>query len=197
MPAEFNAILPATVDIRALQLQSNQSTIVTTSLSGRSQVRSFGGQFWSGQVDMPPMTETETRKIYGFLISKRGAFTSFTIAPANLTTVTGTQSASEALSAGNSVGGRTVTTVGSNEFGIGDMIKFSGPTNHNKAYMVTACSGNTLTFEPGLTAVVTASHTVESKENFELTVRLDGDVFGYDMGPDRFSNLKFKFFEAV
>lgn len=194
MPADFNAILPTNIDIRALQFQSNQATIVTTSISGRSQVRSFGGQFWSGQVDMPPMTEAETRKIYGFLIQKRGAFTSFTIAPVNLTTVSGTQSASEALSAGNSVGGRTVTTVGSNEFGIGDMIKFS---NHTKAYMVTACSGNTLTFEPGLTTVVSSSHTVESKDNFELTVRLDGDEFSYDMGPDRFSNLKFKFFEAV
>ena len=63
--------------------------------------------------------------------------------------------------------------------------------------MVTACSGNTLTFEPGLTAVVTSSHTVESGANFDLTVRLDGDEFSYEMGPDRFSNLKFKFFEAV
>ena len=194
MPADFESILPSGVDIRAIGLQSNQSTVVTTSISGRTQVRSFGGQFWSGQIELPPLTESELRAIYGFIIKQRGAYNTFTIAPYNLQRVSGTQSASESIATGNSVGGRSVTTTGSNEFGIGDMIKFS---NHSKAYMVTDVSGTTLTFEPGLVAVVDNTHTIESKTNFEMLVRLDGNEFSYETGPDLFSDLKFKFFEAI
>jgi hypothetical protein len=192
--ADFNNILPSGVDIQAIEFKSNQPTVRTQSFSGRIQTRTFGGQYWSARIEMPPMTQTDLRTVYAFLVKQKGSASTFTIAPYNLQQVSGTQSASEAITTGASIGATAVTTTGSNEFAVGDMIKFS---NHSKAYMVTEVSGQTLTFEPGLVSAVTSSHTIESKGNFDMTVRLEGDDFTYKTGNDLFASLKFDIVEAV
>lgn len=192
--ADFNTMLPSGVDIQAIELKSNQPTVRTQSLSGRTQTRTFGGQYWSARIEMPPLTQADLRTVYAFLVKQKGSASTFTIAPYNLQQSSGTQSTSEAISAGASIGATAVTTTGSNEFGVGDMIKFS---NHSKAYMVTQVSGTTLSFEPALISAVTTSHTIESKGNFEMTVRLDGDDFTYKTGNDLYSSLKFDIVEAI
>lgn len=182
------------VGIKSITLVSNQPTVTTQTLSGRTQVRSFGGQFYSGTITFPALNRADTRKVYGFLLSKRGSLTQFTIAPHPFTQVTGSQSASEGLASGASVGARSVTTTGSNEFAAGDLIKFS---NHTKAYMVTSVSGQTLNIEPGLISAVTTGHTVESGTNFFMTVRIDGDANSFEMNEASISNIKFNFYEVV
>lgn len=182
------------VGIKSINLVSNQPTVTTQTLSGRTQVRSFGGQFYSGSITFPALNKADTRKVYGFLLSKRGSLTQFTIAPHPMTQVSGTQSASEGLASGASIGARTVSTSGSNEFAVGDLIKFS---NHTKAYMVTNVSGQTLTFEPGLVTALSSSHTVESGANFFMTVRIDGDTNQFEMNEAAISNIKFNFYEVV
>lgn len=192
--ADFNNMLPSGVDIQAIEFKSNQPTVKTQSLSGRTQTRTFGGQFWSATIEMPPLTQEDLRVVYAFLVKQKGSASTFTISPYNLQQSSGTQSASEAITTGAGLGANSVTTTGSNEFSVGDMINFS---NHTKAYMVTQVSGQTLTFEPGLLTAVTSSHTVESKGNFELTVRLEGDEFMYSTGNDLYSRLKFDIVEAI
>ena len=197
--AEFNTMLAtlsagADADITAIEFKSNQPTVRTQSLSGRLQTRTFGGQVWSATITMPPLTQPDLRKFYAFLVKQKGSASTFTIAPVNLTNASGTQSASESIATGASVGANAVTTSGSNEFAVGDMIKFS---NHTKAYMVTQVSGQTLTFEPGLTTAVTSSHTVESKGNFDMTVRLDGDEFTYAIDNTNFGSIEFSIVEAI
>ena len=183
------------VGIKSISLQSNQQTVRTQALSGRTQVRSFGGQYFSGTIVFPALNPADSRKVFNFLVSKRGSLTQFTIAPYNMTQVSGSQSTSEAISTGTyAVGNRSVTTVGSSEFAAGDLIKFS---NHTKAYMVTSHSGNTLNFEPGLVTAVTNAHTVESGSNFFMTVRIDNDINQLEMNESTFSNIKFNFFEVV
>lgn len=196
--ADFNDILPAGVDIRAIELTSNQPTVQTRSLSGRQQVRTFSGQFWSAKIEMPQLKESQLRTVYAFLMKQKGGFGTFTIAPTNLTRVNGTQnSATEGISSGGAIGATSITTSGSNEFAAGDMIKFSGPSGHTKAYMVTGVSGQTLTFEPGLTHTVTSSHTVDSKASFEMLVRLEGDKITYRLEETGFGFLEFDVVEAV
>ena len=197
--ADFNTMLAtlsagADADITAIEFKSNQPTVRTQSLSGRLQTRTFGGQVWSATITMPPLTQADLRKVYAFLVKQKGSASTFTIAPVNLTNASGTQSASESIATGASVGANAVTTSGSNEFAVGDMIKFS---NHTKAYMGTQVSGQTLTFEPGLTTAVTSSHTVESKGNFEMTVRLDGDEFTYAIDNTNFGSIEFSIVEAI
>ena len=192
--ADFNTMLPSGVDIQAIELKSNQPTVRTQSLSGRTQTRTFGGQYWSARIEMPPLTQADLRVVYAFLVKQKGSASTFTISPYNLQQSSGTQSASEAISSGASVGDTSVTHTGSNSYGVGDVINFS---NHPKAYMVTEVSGQTITFEPALTTAVTTSHTIESKGNFEMTVRLDGDEFAYKTGNDLYSSLKFDIVEAI
>jgi len=147
---------------------------------------------------MPPLAEADLRKVYGFLVKQKGGFSSFTIAPHNLTQVGGTQGTTEAMAAGTySIGATSVTTIDSNEFAVGDVFKFS---NHDKTYMVTACSGSTLSFEPGLLTQVTGGllgDKIKSKADYFMTVRLDGDTFSYKQGNEGFGTIEFDAIEAV
>tara|TARA_B100001093_G_scaffold515480_1_gene591902 strand:+ start:4302 stop:4904 length:603 start_codon:yes stop_codon:yes gene_type:complete len=199
--ADFNTMLPSGVDIQAIEFKSNQPTVRTQSLSGRTQTRTFGGQYWSARIEMPPLTQTSLRKVYAFLVKQKGSASTFTIAPFNLQQVTGTPSATEDIKATTSsaqklVGSTSVEMTNQNKFFAGDMIKFS---NHTKAYMITQDQGSddTVFFEPGLTTAITDSHNVLSGTNFELTVRLEGDNFTYKTGTDLYANLKFDIVEAI
>lgn len=202
--ADFNDILPSGVDIRAIEFTSNQPTVRTQSISGRTQVRSFGGQLWSATITMPSMTENSLRKIYGFLIKQRGGRNTFTIAPKNLQNVgngTITASTTEDIKATTSsaqklVGSTSVEMTNQNKFFAGDIIKFS---NHTKAYMITADQGSddTIFFEPGLTTAITDSHNVLSGSNFELTVRLLNDDFTYTLDESGIGEIEFDVVEAI
>lgn len=195
--AEFNNITPQTDHIQAVELTSNQPTVQTQSISGRRQVRSFASQYYSMKITMPPMTEADLRRVYAFLVKQQGAKNTFTIAPLNLKNCSGTQSASEAVQAGTT--GDTSIDLDSNTglFKSGDMIKFSG---HTKAYMVTqdqGASSTTVNFEPPLVSDVAGTETIESKTNFEMTVRLDGDKNTYTVDQEGFGYLEFDVVEAV
>jgi hypothetical protein len=54
-----------------------------------------------------------------------------------------------------------------------------------------------LTFEPGLVSAVTSSHTIESKGNFDMTVRLDGDEFKYAIDNTNLGSIEFSIVEAI
>lgn len=194
----FNDMLTASpdlnIDITAIELTSNQPTVATQSLSGRTQVRSFGGHYWSARIVMPPLSQDELRRIYAFLVQQKGSLTSFTISPTNLQQVSGTQTNNEGIASTGSIGNTTITMDNSNEFKAGDMINFSG---HSKAYMVIDHAGTTLTFEPALISTVADTETVRSKDLFKLTVRLAGESVKYFEGADGFASLEFDIVEAV
>jgi hypothetical protein len=195
--ADFNNILPAGVDIQALELSSIQPTVRTQSLSGRIQTRSFGGQVWTMKIKMPPLDNEAIRAIYSFLMKQRGGLNTFTIAPANLKKIRGTQSATETLATGCSIGANSVTTSHSNEFANGDMFIFAGTAGHTKAYMVTNVSGTTLTFEPPAVSAVNSSDTIKSNTLFEMTVRLADDEIKYSETFNNLATLTFNVVEAV
>lgn len=206
--ADFNNILPSGVDIASMEFTSNQPTVQTRSFSGRTQVRSFGGHFWSAKVVMNAMTRQQLRKVYGFLIKQQGAFNTFTIAPTPTTEVGGLSGAvyvsagiSEDISATSTVaqlsaGSTSVELTNVNKFFAGDMIKFS---NHTKAYMITEDqnSDNTINFQPGLITGIADTDAVHSGSNFELTVRLGGDQFIYEVDETGFGTIEFDIVEAV
>lgn len=194
----FNTMLTASpslnIDITAVELTSNQPTVTTQSLSGRTQVRSFGGQYWSARIVMPPLSQEKLRRIYAFLVQQKGSLTSFTISPTNLANVSGTQTNSEGISSTNAIGATTVTTDNPNLFAAGDMINFSG---HSKSYMVIDHNSTTLTFEPALISAVANTENVLSKDEFKLTVRLAGESVKYFEGADGFASLEFDIVEVV
>jgi hypothetical protein len=208
--ADFNDILPSGVDIAAIDFISNQPTVSTQSLSGRQQVRSFGGQFWSARVSMNLMSKRDLRKVYGFLIKQRGAFETFTIAPHPTTQVGGFDGATfiqasttedisaTSTTAQKALGSTSVELTNVNKFFAGDMIKFSN-SGHTKAYMITQDQGadNTIFFEPGLVKAIADTDNVLSGSNFELTCRLVGDQINYELNESGFGTIEFDIVEAV
>ena len=194
----FNTMLTASptlnTDITAIELTSNQPTVTTQRLSGRTQVRSFGGHFWSARIVMPQLSQEKLRRIYAFLVQQKGSLTTFTISPTNLANVSGAQGNSEDIASAAAIGATTVTMDDSNEFAAGDMINFSG---HTKSYIVTDHDGTSLKFEPALVSAVADTETVKSKDLFKLTVRLAGESVKYFEGADGFATLEFDVVEAV
>lgn len=208
--ADFNTILPTGVDIASIEFVSNQPTVSTKSLSGRQQVRSFGGQFWSAKITMAPMNQIELRQVYGFLIKQKGALGTFTIAPHQTTQVGGFSGATftqasttegingTSTTAQKAIGSTSIELDNQNRFFAGDMIKFSN-SGHSKAYMITANQGadDTIEFEPALTKSVADTDSVLSGTNFDMTVRLTGSQFQYQMESDGYGILEFEVVEAV
>ena len=186
-------ISPSTVDV-----DLNQTTVRTTSLSGRQQVRSFGTSSYIVTLNFPPLDEEDRAQIKAKLTSLRGGVNTFTIATDNFTSKKGTSTAEEELGSSftGAVGVTQVTTIGSAEFKPGEYFKFS---NHNKVYQVITCSGTTLTFEPFLqTAVAQSSgHDIRSGANFIMTCRLADDNISYSQGADGFSKISFTAIEAI
>ena len=199
--AHFNDILPTGVDIQSMEFISNQATVATQSLSGRQQIRSFGGQYWSARITMSPMTRDDLRQVYAFLIKQKGSFTTFTIAPTNLTEVSGSGDGDVALGGTSAVGTTTLTLAAStaNQYKAGDMIIINPDSGtHTKAYMVTDNNTNaTLNIEPELVVAVEADDTIYSYTNFKLTVRLVGDTYSYNVDETGFGVLEFDVVEAV
>ena len=197
MAGFFNDFTPQTDHIQAVEITSNQPTVQTQSISGRRQVRSFASQYYTAKITLPPMTETDLRRVYAFLVRQQGARDTFSIAPTNLKKVSGTQSSTEDVEAG-SIGDTSIeldTSVG--KYKMGDMIKFSG---HTKVYMITedqGASSRRIYFEPPLIADVPETDKVLSGDNFVMTVRLDGDKFSYTVDHEGFGYIEFDIVEVV
>jgi len=201
--ADFNNILPTGVDIQRIQFVSNQQTVTTRSLSGRTQVRSFGGQVWTATITMPMMRDSDLKKIYGFLVKQRGALNTFTISPFPTLQMGGNASTTEGISASSTtaqkaIGSTSIEIDDPDKFKAGDMIKFS-TSGHTKAYMITQDqnSDNTINFEPGLVQAVADTDDVLSGSNFELTVRLAGDEFVYEIDETGYGTIEFDVVEVV
>lgn len=199
-PLTYTNVAGASVTIqpRSVEVELNQRTVRTTSLSGRQQVRSFGTSFYEVTVTFPPLIDEDRQQVIGKLASLRGGVNTFTINPVNFTNTLDTASDTENLNTSftGAVGVTSVTTAGSDEFRPGDYFKFS---NHTKTYMVTSCTGQTLNFEPFLqTAVAQASgHTIQSGSNFFMTCRLADDSVVYSQGADGFNQISFTAIEAI
>ena len=203
MADHFNTILPSGVNIASMEFTSNQPTVRTQSLSGRTQVRSFGGQFWTARITMQTMTRSELRKVYGFLVKQKGGFTAFTISPTPLTetTVSGVTTVgikSTSTTAQKALGSTSIEVDDVNKFTAGDMINFNN-TGHTKAYMVTTTltSDHTIDFEPGLVQAVADTDSVLAGSNFKLTCRLAGDEIRQRTDSTGYGTLEFDVVEAV
>ena len=185
-----------TVTPASVEVDLNQRTVRTTSLSGRQQVRSFGTSYYVVTLNFAPLIEEDFEQVKAKLTSLRGGVNTFTIATKPFTNkrITGRTDAGEAMPGSASVGATSVTTTGSNEFTPGEYFIFS---NHTKMYQVISCSGTTLTFEPFLQTAVTNSHTIKSGSSNQMTCRLADDNITYSQGADGFTRISFTALEAI
>jgi hypothetical protein len=186
-----------TIDPTSVEVQLNQRTVRTTSLSGRQQVRSFGTSYYTVTVNLPPMIEEDFEQVKAKLTSLRGGVNTFTLATKPFTNkrVDGRTDAQENISSSSTaIGSTSITTSDSDEFKPGEYFKFS---NHDKMYQVISCSGQTLTFEPFLQTAVTNSHHIDSGSANFMTCRLADDNISYKQGADGLTRISFTAIEAI
>lgn len=183
----MSGAFPISAGFQTLDFQSNTTTRVTVSVSGKTQRIRVGGQFWSFKLKSPAMTRADMMADYAFLVQQDGQFEAFTIVPPEISSTRGTAtgtitvanvtSTSPALSlaAGSTAVG---VTGGSGTLKKGDLIKFS---NHNKVYMITEdvdLDGSTvdrLPIYPALTTALTGGGQTVTYTAVPFTVYLDTD----------------------
>ncbi len=178
----------------SVEMQSISPTITSTSLSGRVQAKSIGAQQFAFRGTLVPMTHTDFKPIYSFLVSKRGKFSTFTInlpIPHEGTLTTGT--------ATGTIGSSSLTVAGTGTLKAGDFLGFNLDA-HGKAYMVTAdatLSGSgTVTITPPLHAAVSTT-TFQTGGAVDFKVRQKTDTQGYAVGVESMYNTEIDIEEAV
>ena len=187
----MSGAFPSTVGFETLDWQSNTTSRVTTSVSGKTQRLKVSGQYWSFKLKSPYMSRASVMADYSFLVQQDGQASAFTIVPPEVASTRGTATGtitvlddSTFTSASMAAGSKNVPVANAGNTGTlkkGDLIKFS---NHNKVYMLTedvnldGSTINTLGIYPGLTTALTGTETV-TYNNVPITVYLEKDEVSY------------------
>lgn len=173
----MSGTFPITKGFQTLDFQSNTTTRVTVSVSGKTQRIRTGGQYWSFKLKSPAMTRADMMADYAFIVQQDGQYESFTIVPPEISSTRGTASGTltndATVAAGQSA---CQTDGGSGTLKKGDLIKFS---NHDKVYMITADvtitgTNDSISFYPPLTTGITNTTTI-TYNNVPIKVYLDSD----------------------
>ena len=177
-----------------LGIKSNQTTILSKSVSGKKLARQLDNQRWSFTVQIITAKRSD---VYGdlmaFILKQRSGKENFTIVPPEIEDARGTASGTPNGTASAGATSITLGGTGSGTLKAGDFIKFA---NHSKVYMVVAdqsdISTGTLTIEPPLTTAVSSSNI--QFDNIPFTVYLTNDIqeFGV-VGADKDGNALYQF----
>ena len=177
-----------TAGFTTLDFQSNNNVKATVSISGRTQRVKTGAQFWSFNLESPPLSRADFFGQYSFIVQQNGQAESFTIVPPEISSTRGTATGTVTISK-NAVAGSTRVSAngGSGILKKGDLIKFS---NHDKVYMLTedvnmdASSEDFLYIYPALTTAVTASTTTVTYNDVPFTVHFESNELNFATSAD-------------
>ena len=165
----------------AINVKSEQRTLVSTTDSGKTFRRQIDGQRWSFTVSYPLMPRSTFAPIQAFIIKQRSQKEDFTITFPSYLDAQGNENTTINVNGVHAVGDTTIAIDGFNADGdgrlkAGDFIKFS----HSKVYMVMAdvtSSSNaaTVTIEPPLRSALANDETV-TYDSVPFTVYLNSDL---------------------
>jgi hypothetical protein len=188
----------------SVAIASEQTTIVSTTTSGRRQARQIDGQKFKLTARFPIMTRAEFAPIKAFIMKQRSQLNSFTFIPPTIANALGVASTvlnvNGALTAGTTTANIDNMTVSTN--GIlkaGDYFRFTG---EQKVYMAVADLNSdgygegTLTFEPPLRANV-ADNAVLIYDNVDFTVGLTNDIQEYTIGTSNYFQYEIDLIEVL
>ena len=182
---------PTSPKIASINISSLQPTLISRTISGRKQARQIGGQLWRMSCNFAPLTRAQFSPILAFIISQRGAYDTFTIAPNVHKDTQGVASGSAIVNGASQTGRTVVTDNWANSSAVmkaGDFIKFGG---HSKVYMVTGDvtsdgSGNaSISIEPALITSPADNEAVVYND-IPFTVSLDGEIQEFQAGRNGF-----------
>ena len=169
------------VDFKAVNFQSEQRTLRSTTDSGKTFRRQIDGQRWTFTLSYPLKTRTEFAPIQAFIIKQRSGKENFTITFPNYFNAQGSETGTVRVNGSHTAGDTTITVDGhaadtAGSFKAGDLIKF----NHSKVYMIVedvtpSSNASTLTIEPPLRDALADDEQV-NYDNITFTVHLNSDV---------------------
>jgi hypothetical protein len=188
----------------SVAIASDQTTIVSTTTSGRRQARQIDGQKFKLTAKFPIMTRAEFAPIKAFIMKQRSQLNTFTFIPPTISNSQGVASTvlnvDGALSAGTTTANIDNMTVSTN--GIlkaGDYFRFTG---QEKVYMAVedlnsdGYGEGTLTFEPPLRTAV-ADNAVLIYDNVDFTVGLTSDIQEYTIGTSNYFQYEIDLIEVL
>ena len=170
---------PTTPEFQAINLKSVHNNLKSTTVSGRVQVRTIGGQKWSFSAKYNPMTRAEFQPVFAFIASQQGMLGAFGIVPPVVGYTSGTATGTALANGGSGIGSTTVAIDGiTGTLKAGDFVKFE----HGKVYMLTADrdGDGDISIEPALVAAVADDEAV-TYNGVSFTMRLTNDVQSYSL----------------
>ena len=194
----MSGALPNT-DFEAINIKSNQKTLVSETDSGKTFRRQVQGQRWSFTIKYPPMTRSDFAPIMAFIIKQRSRKENFTVTFPSYLNALGNETGSLLVDGVHAVADTTIAIDGfagdgAGRLKAGDFLKFA----HSKVYMVVAdatSSSNacTVTIEPPLTTALANDSSV-TYDSIPFTVHMTSDVQEFNTGAiDSSGNLLFSY----
>ena len=182
----MSGALPS-VDFTAVNISSQQKTLVSTTDSGKTFRRQIQGQRWQFSCVYKQQPRLSFQSIMAFIIKQRSQKESFTITFPNYLDANGNESGTVLVNGVHAVGDTTIAMDGFHADGThrlraGDFIKFNG---HSKVYMVvedvtSSSNASTVTIEPPLRTALANDEAV-TYDDVPFTVQLTSDLQEFPM----------------
>ena len=170
---------PTTPEFQAINLKSTHNNVKSTTVSGRVQVRSIGGQKWAFSAKYNPMTRAEFQPVFAFVTSQQGMLGTFGIVPPVIGSTSGSATGTALVNGSTSAGVTSVPVDGfTGDIKAGDFVKFG----HGKVYIVTADrdGAGDISIEPALITAVSDNETM-TYNGVSFTMRMTNDVQSYSL----------------
>ena len=194
----MSGTLPLT-NFTAINLKSNQKTLVSETDSGKTFRRQVQGQRFSFTVSYPPMTRSEFAPLMAFIMKQRSRQEAFTVTFPSYLNAQGNETGTLLVNGTHSVADTTIAidgfaSDGAGRLKAGDLIKFA----HLKVYMVvedvtSSSNASTVTIEPPLREALADDSSV-TYDSVPFNVHLTSDVQEFATGQnDKNGNLLFTY----
>ena len=194
----MSGALPTT-NFTAINIKSNQKTLVSETDSGKTFRRQVQGQRFSFTLSYPPLTRSDFAPLMAFIMKQRSQKEAFTVTFPTFLNAQGNETGTLLVNGSHSVADTTIDIDGFGADGAGrlkagDFIKFA----HDKVYMivedVTSSSNSaTVTIEPPLREAL-ADDSAVTYDSIPFKVHLTSDVQEFATGQnDKDGNLLFNY----
>ena len=194
----MSGTLPLT-NFTAINLKSNQKTLVSETDSGKTFRRQVQGQRFSFTVSYPPMTRSEFAPLMAFIMKQRSRQEAFTVTFPSYFNAQGNETGTLLVNGTHSVADTTISidgfaSDGAGRLKAGDLIKFA----HLKVYMVvedvtSSSNASTVTIEPPLREALADDSSV-TYDSVPFNVHLTSDIQEFTTGQnDKNGNLLFTY----
>ena len=194
----MSGALPKTNFI-AINLRSNQKTLLSETDSGKTFRRQVQGQRFSFTVSYPPMTRSEFAPIMAFIVKQRARQENFTVTFPSYMNAQGNETGTLLVNGAHSAGDTTIAidgfaSDGAGRLKAGDLIKFG----HLKVYMVvedvtSSSNASTVTIEPPLREALSDNSSV-TYDSVPFNVYFTTDTQEFNSGlSDKDGNLLFSY----